>query len=442
MPNKYWQGGAAAVAQVQSYAFAGTWEATDLIRVQIGNRIYDFTAGSTTTQTVVDNLVAAWNLLSSTLYPEFAELTASNSTTTFKLTADTAGVPFTCTLTPLETGGSGADAQTIEGAGTATTGTETTANAGPNVWTTAANWSGGAVPADADVCYFRNSNIDVLYGIDLDDRDLSIVVDMSFTGKIGLPLTNPSGYFEYRPTYLKIGNNGTQSITIGQGTGAGSGRIKINSGTLATTVVVYNTGTPAENGLEAFLYKGANASNSVSINKGSVGIAVLPFDKYEAAEEAATIPALSIGYVTNPAGDAVVRCGAVTLTTIDKSGGKLEVNTGATTITHTGGELTLAGGITGTAVTVTTLNERGGTTYVTGVTTITTPNLANAGVLDYSRDMRSKTITNPVNIYGNQAKFIDPYKVTGSVVIDCEQGGALANLNLGQNIKLTRGTPT
>lgn len=427
---------------------AGTWETTDVIRAQVGNRVVDFTVGSATIDTFLATVRDAWNALSSTTYPEFAELTASIDTGSdyFILTADTAGVPFVVTLTPLEVTLGAADAQTIEGAGTATTGTEATANAGPNVWTTAANWSGGAVPADADVCYFRNSNVDVLYGIDLDDRDLSIVVEMSYTGKIGLPLYNAGGYPEYRPTYLKIGNNGTQSVTIGQGIGAGSGRIKINSGTLATTVVVHNTGNPAESGLEAFLYKGANASNTMTVNKGSVGIAVLPYDDYEGSEETATIPALSIGYVTNPSGDVAVRCGSgVTLTTIDQSGGKLEINSGATTITKTAGDLVLAGGITGTAVTVTTLNERGGNTYVTGVTTITTGNVSNAGVLDYSRDMRGKIITNALNIYGDKAKFIDPYRVVSStsgsnVIVDLEQGGALANLNLGSNIKLTRAT--
>src|SRR5262245_41819885 len=102
MATVRWRGDAPAVAQIQSWAFAGTWESSDLIRVTIGGKTKDFTAGSTTTATVVANLVAAWNALSGATWPEFAELTASQATTTFKLTSDTAGKPFTVTITPLE----------------------------------------------------------------------------------------------------------------------------------------------------------------------------------------------------------------------------------------------------------------------------------------------------------------------------------------------------
>jgi len=209
-------------------------------------------------------------------------------------------------------------------------------------------------------------------------------------------------------------------------------------------VVTQNTGAPSDGiGSVVVNLRGTDAANTLYVNKGSVGVAVGPYDIAAGAEEAATFTTASVGYVSNPAGDATVRFGSgVTLTTVDMSGGNVEINSAATTITKTNGELTLAGGVVGTPVVVTTLNERGGTTYVTGVTTITTPNLANSGHLDYSRDMRPKTITNPVNVYGTQAKFSDPFKVTGSVVIDCEQSGAMANLNLGQHVKLTRGTPT
>ena len=89
MATVRWRGDAPAIAQVQSWAFGGTWESSDVIRVTIGGKTKDFTAGSPTTSTVVANLVAAWNALSAASWPEFAELTASQSTTTFKLTADT-----------------------------------------------------------------------------------------------------------------------------------------------------------------------------------------------------------------------------------------------------------------------------------------------------------------------------------------------------------------
>lgn len=450
MATRYWLGGALAVAQVNTFTFAGTWEANDIIRVRVGSKSVNFTAGSTTISTVVSALVTAWNALSSTLYPEFAEVTASASTNDFILTADTPGMPFTITLHALESDGStNGDAQTIAGVNTATAGTATTANTGPNNWDESRNWSSAdawatsAVPVDADTVIVRNSSIDILYGIDQTAVSLAaLTIEQSFTGKLGLPWRNANGYMEYRPTYLIVGASAdaqTMVLTVGTGDGAGSGRIKVDNGDSQTTVVVYNTGNPSDAGTPAFLFKGTHASNDVTFNRGSAGIAVGTFDAYQAAAETAVVATLRVGYITNPAGDANVRCGSgVTLTTIDKNGGKLEINSAATTITHTAGELTL----NGVGVTVTTLNERGGTTYVTGTTTLTTANLSNAGVLDYSRDMRTKVVTNPVNIYGNQAKFIDPFKVTGSIVLDLEQGGALGNHNLGQHVKLTRGTPT
>src|SRR5262245_165508 len=123
MPTNRWLGSVAGVQGVLTYLFGGTWEVDDIIRVTIGQKVYDFTAGSTVITTVLDSLVAAWNALSSDLYPEFAEVTASRSSNTFTLTGDTPGVPLAVTLTPLDVGGIPADTQTIEGVLVATTGT-------------------------------------------------------------------------------------------------------------------------------------------------------------------------------------------------------------------------------------------------------------------------------------------------------------------------------
>ena len=442
MANKYWQGGAAAIAQVNTFAFGGTWEANDLIRVAVGNRIYDFVAGSTSAATVVSNLVTAWLALDPTLFPEFAEITPSANSTTLTLTANTPGNSFVVTLTPLETNASSADAQTIEGAGTATTGTAATANSSPNAGNIATNWSGNALPADGDTIIFADNNVDYTLGLDFSDRNLNVIVEQSYTGKIGRPLFNAAGYLEYRPTYLKIGTDDSpaQTVTIGVGSGSGSGRIKIDAGGSTTTFIVQNTGSPVESNLPAVLLKGTDAANTLTVNKGSVGVAVLPYDESGAAEETATIATLNVGYVTNPNGDATVQCGSgVTLTTVNQMGGTLEIASAATTINITGGALTLAG----TGVTVATLNVEGGSVYVTSTTTITTGNLSNAGVLDYSRDTRGKVITNALNCYGRQFKFRDPFRVVsstsgGNVIVDLEHTDAIGNCELGSHIKLTR----
>ena len=138
MSRNIWLGDAPAVAQVQTYLFGGTWEADDKVKVDflmpdgsVANT-YTFVAGSTTITTILDDLVTAWLALSATAFPEFAEITPSRSSNSLVLTAASAGIPFACKLTPLETGGGGADSQTVEGGTTATSGTASTANSGPN----------------------------------------------------------------------------------------------------------------------------------------------------------------------------------------------------------------------------------------------------------------------------------------------------------------------
>src|SRR5262249_43097328 len=127
-----------------------TWEVDDVIRVTIGQKVYNFTAGSTVITTILDNLVAAWNGLDATSFPEFSEITASRSASTLVLTNDVPGRTMTVTLTPLEVNFAPADLQTIEGVGVATTGTVATAASGPNDWSVAKNWSLGTVPATGD----------------------------------------------------------------------------------------------------------------------------------------------------------------------------------------------------------------------------------------------------------------------------------------------------
>ena len=103
--------------------------------------------------TFLDLLVTALNASTIT---EFAEVTWSRSTSTLIGTADTAGKPFTATMSTTETGGGAADSQTIDG-GASSAGTSTTACSGPNFWNVAGNWSGGAVPVNSDDVIIENT---------------------------------------------------------------------------------------------------------------------------------------------------------------------------------------------------------------------------------------------------------------------------------------------
>jgi len=420
MATLKWRGDAPAVAQVDSYTVGGTVEADDVFKHVVSNKTLSVTAGSTNTTTVATTIAAAWNALSSTAYPEFAEATAAGNGAAVTFTADTAGKPFTCAYSTTEANGGAADDQTYSGS-------TTTANAGPNVWSTAANWTGGSAPANNDTVWIENSTVSLLYGLAQSSITLTALnIPNSFTGTVGLPERNGGGYYEYRDGYLAIS---ATTVNIGDGPGTGSGRIKLDTGSNATTVNVYGSGSPLERGRKAVLLKGTHASNVLNVTQGSVGVCTL-------AGETGQFATVRVGYETQQDSDADVELGAgLTLATLTMSGGKVSLANGGTTVTQEGGTLTIEGGA------ITTLTIRGGTCIVKGAGTITTAKVSGSGVLDFSQDLRAKTVTNPVELYGDQCRFVDPHQVVGSLVLDLNEGATLANLDLGRNVRLTRGTP-
>lgn len=395
MATIYWRGDAPAVSQVRNFLFAGTWEVGDVITLTIGGKTVTVVVASTVVNTIVSSLVTTWNALSATLYPEFAELTASASTGNFILTADTAGKPFAVTIATTETGGGAADAQTIDG-GASSTGTATTASSGPNDVSTAANYSGGAIPANGDTLFFQNSNVNALYGLDaLASVTLAaLYIDQSYTGLVGLPIYNADGsaeYLEYRARYFTIG---ATLQYIGRGEGIGSARLNVSNAAVATTLDVYATGVPETNRTYALQWKGTEATNVVNITKGTVGIAV-------EVSETATVATLRVGYQTNVSGDATVRCGiGTTLTTIVQSGGTLTTESAVTTATLTDGELIHVVGA------MTALNLDKGACRYRSSGTLTTANVGSGGVLDFRQDNKSRTVTN-LNLYEG-SEYHDP----------------------------------
>lgn len=421
MADIYWRGGAKATAQVNTFAFAGTWEATDLIRVTIGAKTVDFTAGSTTTATVVSSLVTAWLALDEDDYPEFAEITPSASTTTLTLTAATAGVPFTATLTPLESNAGTADDQTIEGGTSATTGTAATASAGPSHWDTAANWSGGAVPTTSDNVYFEHNDSDVKYGLAQSSVTLAILdVRASFTGTIGLPDVNEDAaeYPEYRARELAIS---ATSLVVGEGDGGGSGRVKVNVGSNACTLTVRGTGSPLDGERGALQWRGTHASNVVNAYSGDVDVA-------ETAGHTATVATLRVGQ-DDGSGQVAVRCGAgVSLTTVAQTAGALTLRAAATTVTMHGGALALYG-----AATVSTLTNNAGSVDYRSSGTVTTYNGGPSGSIDFSRDLRARTLTNCTLLPGSSLS--DPGGTVtfsnGVILSRCQIGDV--SLNVGYN---------
>jgi len=389
MATRRWTGTAPRVAQVQTYTFAGTWEVGDIIRVTFGSKKWDYSVTSTTIATFLPLFVTAFNALSSADYPEFAEVTASATSPVLTLTADTAGKPFTCSLTPLESNAGAADAQTIEGIGTVTTGTAATACSSPNHWNIAANWLEGAVPVGGDDVVI-DAGPSILYGLDQNAvtlATLTLTRNFPGTAEIGLPSnTNPaapaSGYPEYRDQRLKIGATICTIETT-------SRRVRLDLTPATTTTTVRETGQPATTTERALDLKADNAGGSTALYflKGNIGLNAIPGDS-------GTVADVNVGFITSQPSDVNLLGGTgLTLTRLDQGGGDVTLQNGAVTILKTAGTLTIVTGA------VTTLTHRGGTVYHDGTGTITT--LVNEGVF-IRRGFRAGTITTTTLLAGSQ----------------------------------------
>jgi hypothetical protein len=397
---------------VETVTVGGTIEIGDLFILTMNGKSLSVAATTTVAATTAAEIVAAWNALSSSTHPEFAEITAAvTAGGSFTLTHDTPGVPFTVVASTTESNGAGADAQTFGQ-------TTTIAASGPNHWSAAANWSLGAVPVNTNDVDIEDSDVDILYGLAQSAVTLaSLNIAKSYTGQIGLPFNNVGGYAEYRDQYLNIK---ATIVNIGQiGSGAGSDLIKLNTDSAQTELNVFDSGSPQDS-LSAIQWKGTHASNVVNLMKGSFAAA-------QQAGETATIATLRVGYQSNPAGDVEAYIGAgVTLGVLDMAGGEVIANCAITTATMVDGLLIcLAGNIT-------TLNLDGGTADYRGAGTITTANIGSGGVLDLSHDTRARTISN-CNLHA-AGEIKDPFK-KGSYT----NGIALVRCSLDE-VKLDVGT--
>ena len=397
MASNRWIGRAQAIAQVDTVTSTGSPATNDTITLTINTKSLVVTIGESmpTTTTVALAIKEAWEdetftdpLNSKTPddggqdIAEHAEITATASGAVVTLTHKTPGTPFTLTVT--ESGG-----------GTAPEATATAAT-GPNFYDNVDNWSLGAIPVVAadetgDDVFYDDSSVSVLHGLDqshASNHVPSITVSRNYTGQFGLPKQNPGGYVEYRGDYLQLS---ATTVTVGRGEGSGSSQLKLDTGVQQTAITVESTGSPPF-GLEAFLWKGTHASNTLELHEGTVGVAVF-------GGEVATILTL-----LNTAGE--VRCSAdTTLTTITNESGSMELHSNVTTLTNSSGTILFGG-----SATLTTLNLDGGTVNYQSSGTITTANIGGTlrgATLDFSGDNSSRTITNAVSLRLN-GRIVDP----------------------------------
>lgn len=173
MAFRRWNGGATAVAQVKTIRFT-TSAASDVVTITMtgedgSTQAVTHTVADTNNNTTAAAVQAA---CSSSSHSLFQQVTFTVSTDTVTVTADLAGRPFTLAVTD-----DGSTAYTVA---------DPTANAGPNDWNTAANWSGSAVPVDEDLVNFTDGAFDVLYGLDQSAIQLrQMTVASGYRGNIG-----------------------------------------------------------------------------------------------------------------------------------------------------------------------------------------------------------------------------------------------------------------
>lgn len=403
MATQRWRGDAPAVAQVQTITI-GTNDVSTTYKVTINGKTVSVPGDAGGASATATDLANA--LKSASVPQELAEIGWSAAGSVVTGTAARPGRPFT--LATSATGGTGTISTSV-----------VTASSGPNDVSVAANWSSGTLPATGDDIIFDTGPSDALYGLDQHTiTPNSVSVLPGFTGKIGLPAVNSDNaaatYFEYRPQYLQYGNSGaggTVNVTIN----GGAGRIKLDQGTAPAIWNVLNSAQRIESGIPSVLLKGTSAGNALNVNKGDVGVAFF-------GGESATLAALNVGYETNPAGDSSVWLGSgvnLANAAIVQTGGNLTVNSatsGSATITQYDGNLTLQSGAQ------TGLSVLGGTCVYNSTGTLGgTAVIAGGGSLDFSQDLRAKSVTNPINMYGAKAKLLDPNKVIAGLVIDLNQ---------------------
>ncbi|WP_298869235.1 LamG-like jellyroll fold domain-containing protein [uncultured Gimesia sp.] len=256
------------------------------------------------------------------------------------------------------------------------------ANSGPNNWDVAANFNTNTVPVTGDTVFISDTDISIFYGLAQSAVTLAALhIEQTFSGFIGLPRTNTDGtnsYFEYRDSYLKIG---ATLLNIGDKEGDGSDRIKIDLGTVQSTVLITDSGTGEDANTPAILLLGTHASNVIDINRGSLGVAYYP-------TEVSTIATLRQAFFDDAASDTTVYLGAgVTITDIIKTGGDLDINSATTTFRQDAGETTIHAGAHAS------LNVNDGALNYNSTGTATAISLAGDAVLNFNQDRRPKAVT-------------------------------------------------
>lgn len=384
MATKYWLGTATAVQQVDTITVGGTLAGETFSILVNGKVVATYVDTDNTPATVATNLISAWNDSDS---PYTTPITAdSPGSGQVRLTSDVAGFPFTVTL---NTPGGSATFSLVN----------TTASVSPHDWNEATNWSDGAVPGGGDTVIFRDSGIDVCWGLDQSMVTLQkLIVERSFTGRIGLRTnqvaisldgrTTSESEPEYRDTYLEIG---WTECELGdgrvQGGPSGSQRLKLNNNKAGVSqTIVFETGSQsAETGLPSVRLLFANSGADVFVRRANSGVGIA----VDTPGETATVGTVRVAQAAGIRGRVVIGDGT-TLNRFEQDSASCTLRAAATIteVVVSGGELSIEG-----QMSVTTLRVEGGVVYPNNRTTgtdITTVNIL-GGVVNGRRSNGART---------------------------------------------------
>lgn len=372
------RGDAPEIAQVTTITI-DSYDAATTYRVTINGKVISTVGTGGTTATTA---TALFDLLAACQFPEFTEIEWANpSDGVITATSTLPGRPFTLTAT--ETGGTGG-----------CTASTTTASSGPADLSITANYSTGALPSSSDTMVFENLENGILYNVGaLSAITLARVVFKNCKTGIGLMNWNPSGYWEYRATYVLL------QATIIEYDNPNCPYGRVNNQTTQMTMTVTNTGQSPNPPLESLLILNVNNSSVLNVNGGTVAVA----GHYS---EVSTIDTINQGYNTQQAGDAYVRIGrGVTLEQINRIGGTMTCEVGISgTLTQRAGASDIT--ILNAAVFPTILHFATSNIFYLSSGTITTLTLGAGAKFDAERNQAGFVITNVVEAYLG-ASFLD-----------------------------------
>ena len=315
------------------------------------------------------------------------------------------------------------------------------ASTGPYHLSNVYNWSLGALPVDGDTIVFKDFASHVRFDLDALTQVTPAAVESwaSMTGEFGLAdiNTNGGGYREFRSKKIELGRAAdgiTMEIFIGYGEGSGSALMRFHFNDCPYNLHCRLTGQTNGGDKPPLVITGGHANATANIARGRVGFAP------DAADTAA-LGTLRMSSVDDPQTDAFVVAGPDTsVGIITKHAGTLELNSGpSTSFEQTAGTTTFQG----TAAITSPIIRGGDFIYNSSGTLNGTALVAGDGQLDFGQDIRPKTVANPIDVYGDAADVLDPYKVASTsgespaaLVVNYHE--TTRNEALGRNYQLKR----